>query len=392
MRKIFVLEDTFKEVLKKKGIDKMKKIALFTIVLLMAIILSPNFSNAATVTVSTEDDLRSKIDNASEGDIIQLTTDIALTKPLDIKEKTLTIDGNGFSIFKNATTWAPDGSNATLITAGLSSKITLYNLTLKNSEKYGAQAYNGGYLVLDGVTIYDCGYGGVLVNAGTVEIKNLNLKHNGLENSNNGIEIAKGKEIDDSHGSNQPKVIMNGVLNSTETTNVIYLATNDKLTEFTVDNTENTENKILLSGNKVVVTNQNNEVIFESNENNQIQLEGETFAANVTITINLNDKVATVVVQEGTLITADELTSKIDLATLDLTNYTIAGYFTNAEYTTEFDFTKPITTDTVVYAKLDEIKQKDETPKTGIENNIGIALFIIALSTIALIALKRKNI
>ena len=84
----------------------MKKIALFIILLLMIIIFCPSFSNAAIITVGNEEDLRSKIETASQGDVIKLTTDIALTRPLDIKEKTLTIDGNGFSIFKNASIWS----------------------------------------------------------------------------------------------------------------------------------------------------------------------------------------------------------------------------------------------------------------------------------------------
>lgn len=380
----------------------MRKISLLitVLILLMSVIFIPNFSNAETREVNNEETLRSAIESSSEGDIIKLTTDISLSKPLELSEENITIDGDGFSISKNESDWSTTSSNGSLITAGISAKLTLSNITLKNSEKYGVQAYNGGYVVLDGVTISDCGYGGVLVNAGTVEIRNLSLGHNGLEASNNGIEIAKGREIDDSHGSNQPKLIMNGSLESTETTNVIYLASNDDLTEFEIENTENTINKVLVSGNKVVVTDENNDVIFESNENDKIQLEGETFAQNITITINLMDQTTTVVVPEGTLLTAEELTAKIDLSVLGLSDYTLTGFFTDPEYTAEVDFTIPITTNVTIYAKLDlnevpdnnVVEEKDETPKTGIENNIYIVLFALATSTIILITFKRKGI
>ncbi len=373
-----------------------KKISLL-IIALLTILLIPNFVSAKTTTVGTDEELRNAIEGAEEGEIIKLTTDIALIKPIEISEKNLTIDGNGFSITRNAENWTANGSNATLITSGIKAKVTLSNVTLKNSPKYGAQAYNGGYLILDGVTANDNAYGGILVNAGTVEIRRLSLGHNGLEDSNNGIEIAKGKEISDAEGSNQPKLIMNGSLTSTETNNVIYLATNDNLTEFAVENTDNTTNKVLLNGNKVVVTDKNNNVIFESNDNNKIQLQGSNYAKNITLTINLNDKTTKVTVQEKTTLTKEQLISKIDLADLGLDKYTIVDFYTDKEYKSAFDFKNEITEDTTIYAKL-KLKEtstnneKDKTPKTGIECNIDIALFTLALSSIALIVFKKKAI
>ncbi len=373
---------------------KFNQIALSIFILLLAIIFVPNFSNATTSTVSSDEELRSAIEKAVDDDVIKLTTDIALIKPIEITGKRITINGNGFSISKNDNNWSDNGSNATLITSGIDAKVTLSNITLKNSKKYGAQAYNGGYLVLDNVTATDNGYGGILVNAGTVEIKKLSLGHNGLENSNNGIEIAKGKEIPDSEQSNQPKLIMNGELTSTQTENVIYLASNDKLTEFSVENTDSTKDNIYLSGNKVIVTNEKNEVKFESNENDNVQLEGDNFEKNITITVNLNDKTATVTVKENTVLTKEDLTSKIDLASLGLSNYSITDFYTDAEYKTEFNFENPITTDTTIYAKLklNATPEKDTSPKTGSEDIIGIALFTMALSAIALTVLKGKDI
>lgn len=303
-----------------------KKTILLLLVLVIAILFSSNFSKAATVTASNEDELIEKIKNASNGDIIELTTSIILTKPLEITGKEITIDGNGFTISRVAENWTPNGSNSSLITAGLTgTKVTLKDMTLKNSAKYGAQSYNGAYLILDGVTIADCEYGGVLANAGTVEVRNLTLHHNGKENSNNGIEIAKGKELD--NAESLPELIMNGKLTSTENTNVIYLAENDDLTEFKVSNTETSENKIFVSGQKVVVTDQNNNIIFTSNENNLLQMNGEEF--------------------------------------------------------------KP--TPSTPEQPEQPAPEKDTTPKTGIENNIGIAIFVIAISSIAVTILNKKE-
>ena len=71
---------------------------------------------------------------------------------------------------------------------------------------------------------------------------------------------------------------MNGTLTSEKDTNVIYIATNnDKLTNFEVKNTENTVDKILVDGNKVVITDPNNKVLFESNENSDISFEGDSY-------------------------------------------------------------------------------------------------------------------
>lgn len=144
---------------------------------------------------------------------------------------------------------------------------------MTNSVKYGVQSYNGGHVILHGVTISNCGYGGVLVNAGTIEIKNLTLNRNGSK-SNNGIELAKGYSVDT--GENEPTIIMNGKLNSTETENVIYIAINDTLSTFAVENTETSENKLFINGSRVVVTDKTGNVLYVSNES-KVEMSGEQY-------------------------------------------------------------------------------------------------------------------
>lgn len=396
-----------------------KKIILFLLLLTVALFFKPIFSNATTTTVSSESDLLEAIENASDGDVIELTTNIILTKPIAITGKTLTIDGNGNTISRIDTNWTPDGNNSTLITAGLTgTRVNLVNLTLKDSEKYGVQAYDGAYVSLDGVTISNCGYGGVLVNAGTVEVKNLILYKNG-QYSNNGIEIAKGNGVY-TEGTN-PKLIMNGTISSTEKENVIYLAVNDKLAEFELENTENTVNKILASGNKVVVTDENNNVLYESNVSDTVTIEGENYVQNVTITINLMEQSITMTVKDGTIITKENVEAKINLETLGLGNYTLVDFYSDAEYMAPFDFTKPVTANTSIYAKLNLIENnndnnntdddnntttnndnntqnnqtvgpKDETPKTGVENHLGISASVVIISIIGLALLRRKKL
>ena len=240
-----------------------KKIISFLMISLMIFILSPNFSNAKTTQVGTEDDLVNTIKDAQSGDVISLSASIELTKPIEIVDKNITINGNGFTISRNTNNWTPNDNNGTLITAGAGTTLNLLNLNLTNSQKYGVQAYNGGYVILDNVTISNCAYGGVLVNAGTVEVKNLNLKKNGGEGYNNGIEIAKGQNIGD---DKQPVLKMNGTLSSTETDQVIYVDINDPVAGFEIVNAEDSPNKVLLNGNKLVVTDENNEILYTSNE------------------------------------------------------------------------------------------------------------------------------
>ena len=88
---------------------------------------------------------------------------------------------------------------------------------------------------------------------------------------------------------------MNGHLTSTESDNVVYIATNNPaLTTFDVENTDTSDYKILVQGNKVVRTDENNEVLYVSNENSSVKTEGDTFIPNVIVTVSLLDKAVTI--------------------------------------------------------------------------------------------------
>ena len=368
-----------------------KRIILFFVALaLFAIIFTPTVSNADTTQINSEDSLIEAINTATDEDIIQLTTSIELTRPLEITNKTITINGNGNTISRNTNNWSANGANATLITAGIESEVTLTNLNLTNSAKYGAQAYNGGYLILDNVTIGDCEFGGVLVNAGTLEIIDLFLQKNG-QSSNNGIEIAKSSTISES--DNEPTLIMNGRLSSTQTENVIYLAVDDDLATFNIVNKENTINKILGDGNRVVITDQNNNVIYESNISEGLDIAGQTYVENIVITVYLMDQNISFTVPQGTILTKAQIEERINLETLGLTGYAIEEFFTDEAYTTVYNFETPFADSTTLYAKLVtiEMQPKDVSPKTGIEDYLGIPVLVIVISVVGIVTLKRKE-
>lgn len=308
----------------------LKRITLFLITLFIAFIFTTNFTNAASTTVvNTEDELVNAINNASEGDIIELSTNISLKRPIEITGKTITINAKGNIITREETNWSPNGSNGSLITAGSGSKLTLVNATLKDAQKYGLQAYDGGYIIVNNVTIANCGFGGILVNGGTLEVKELHLQKNGTPN-NNGIEIAKGDAVASVH---IPTVIMNGTISSTEKENVIYVAENNpNLNKFEVKNTSSTTHKILINDNKIVLTDKNNTILYTSNEVKNVEVTGENYVEKAPV--------------------IDETEDKIE----------------------------------------DEKDKKDETPKTGIETHLIFAILVATLSTISIITLRKKEI
>lgn len=370
------------------------KLILFLSVLFLSLLLIPNFISAETTyTVDNATDLEAKVSEAETGDIISLSENIALINPIEVTGKSITINGNGYTISRNTTNWSNEGLNGTLITVGGNgATLTLTNLNLTGSARYGAQAYNGGRLILDNVTVADNEYGGILVNGGTLEIRNLTLYNNREPGEgNNGIEIGQGQDV-----TTTPKLIMNGTLSSTETKNVIYLSDDEGLTAFEVENAEGTVDRIYMSDNKVIVTDENNEFLFESNSNPNVDIDGTDYVENVAVTVILNDKSTVLSIKPGTLLTKEMLISRIDLEALELSNYTIADFYSDEEYTEVFNFEDPITGATTIYAKLNLIEEdetpevpKDETPKTGDSNIVlEIAMSILAISTVAFIIKK----
>ena len=392
------------------------KIALFFVLVLAVMLLIPSISNAAEITINEGDDLVQAVLNAETNSTITLNTDVEISKVMDIAGKTLTIDGNGHTISGDVEAIkATNLPNQTLIASSTGSTITLKDVTLTSSPKYGAQAYNGGKLILDNVYIYGCNYGGVLNNGGVVEIRDLTLGHNGQAGSNNGIEIGKGSSL---AGSNiEPVLVMNGTLTSEQTENVIYVAENDEITSFEVQNIlDTTSDRLYLDGNKIIVTDKDNFVKFESNSSDRVtadNTDGDEFIPNPIVTLDvMNMDSIKFEVKIGSELTKEDLASRIDLTG---TNYQIDGFYIDEAYTTSFDFKGEIDGDVTIYVKLteagpieepenpseekpaeevpaeEEKGEKDETPKTGVSNYIVIASAIAVVSLATIVVIKKKN-
>lgn len=383
----------------------MKKTMRFTVLLvILALIVCfmPNMSNATTTPVNDETTLLNAITNAGEGDEIVLENDITITAPIGISGKNIVINGNGNAIIGNY----PGGSgNQSLITSsGTGTSVELKNLTLKNSPKYGVQAYDGGYVKLNGVSIFDCTFGGVLVNAGTVEIVDLDLGFNGENGVNNGIEISKSQYVT---SQNEPVIKMNGTLSSTETENVIRFASdaNDATTSFSIENTATTTNKILMSSDRLVVTDEDNRVLFESNEKKPgtDATGNDVYVANPVVKLVIKNSNQTVEfdVTSGTILDKASVISRIDLQDLGLSSYEIEGFYADENYTQAFDFNNPITTDTKIYVNVSEVdgatnevatsEEKDDTPKTGVNHYLGIVVLVAGISIFSIAVVNRKS-
>ena len=375
------------------------KIMLFLAFIMLAVLCIPSISNAAsTETATDESTLISAIQNVDDGGTVEIQNNITVTAPIVI-QKELTIDGNGYTI-SGSTDWTSTSGNQTMFTAQLSAgKLTLKDINLNNGPKYGVQSYDGATVILNNVSITGFRYGGVLVNGGYVEVIDLHLGYNGT-NANNGIEIDKGASA-----TNNPTLVMNGTLTSDSKENVVRPANNGYLTEFTVTNTESTTNKIVIAGDKVVLTDKNNNVISESEIPNTVTPNTDE-AKKVIITLMVRGKTAKqITIDEGSTITEDLLKSDITVEQ----GYEIDGFYTDEEYTKVFDFATPLNADITIYAKISEISQelpeepkdqeetdntennKDNVPKTGVENYLGIAILALITAFMGIIYLKKKD-
>lgn len=361
---------------------KTVKIMLILTFALLALLCIPSFSNAAaTETATDESTLKSAIENVDDGGTVEIQNNITVTGPIVVQKK-LTIDGNGYTI-SGSTDWTSTSGNQTMFTAQLGAgHLTLKDIDLNNGPKYGVQAYDGATVILNNVSITGFRYGGVLVNGGNLEIIDLHLGTNGT-GTNNGIEIDKGAAA-----TNNPTLTMNGTLSSDSTENVVRPADNGNLTEFTVTNTENTTNKIVIAGDKVVLTDENNNVISESAIPESVTTNTDE-AKKVIVTLMIGGEAAKqITVDEGATITADLLKEDVKIEE----GYEIEGFYTEQEYKNKFDFDTKLTADTTIYARIAEIKaeepekpaeptpDKDDVPKTGVENYLGVAVMAIVAS------------
>ena len=116
------------------------------------------------------------------------------------------------------------------------------------------------------------------------------------------------------------------------------------------------------------------------------------------------EAVKQITIDKGATVTAELLKGYIAVDE----GYEVVGFYTNQEYTDEFDFTKTLDADATIYARIGEIPQepeekpipeepkpdndeKDDVPKTGVENYIGIAVLAMVVSAGAFFYTKKRD-
>lgn len=257
----------------------MKKIMMFVVVVMTALVFMPNvFAEETTVNDATN--LKTALESGQSvklGENIELDATNADEFPIEIKTGSVTIDGDGHTISVINSTGDTSG-NKTIITVMNGASATITNLTLKDSPKYGIQAFDGGKVTVDNVTIENCNYGAILVNGGDLTVKKLDMKNNGTEGKN-GIEIGKAEDV-----TSTPKVTLDGTITSDNQNGYITVATNDDLKEFGVESTEESEEKLQVKDGHVVIIDKDGKVIAESNAKDGVTVEGETYVEPTPVT------------------------------------------------------------------------------------------------------------
>lgn len=264
---------------------KIRKIAFLLVIGLGFFMPIVNTNAKESVKVANKEELKEAVLSASNGDVIELTDNIKLDSQDDsiaVSGKEITIDGAGFTItgWRDDEIEKPSGNQSIIVALQIGAVVHLKNVKLVDSQKYGVQAYDGGYIDLDNVEINNCRYGAILVNAGTVEIINLKLGSNG-ESANNGIEVSKSVNI--TNPDSVPSIVMNGTITSALKDNVIRFADddNDATTGFIIVNKETSVDKILVNDTTVVITDKNNEIKFVSNELKEgTEIKGDDYVPN----------------------------------------------------------------------------------------------------------------
>lgn len=245
----------------------MKKFVSMVVAIALVFVPFMSVNAAEPVKVGTEAELIAAL--AQEGTVsIVLTGDIDVTQPLYATSE-VTIDGAGFTLDgTNIVPQATDGSNKTIITVQPGGELELTNIKLVNAPKYGVQAYNGGAVLLNGVTIQNCNYGAVLINGGIVVIQDLTMIKNGnFENGNtgNGIEIGKGTAV-----TEDPYLVLDGTFTAQDQDTVLWIAENDQLVndenaKIMFGHTETSEYTLSLENNALVAKDADGTVVASSN-------------------------------------------------------------------------------------------------------------------------------
>ncbi len=332
--------------------------------------------------VGTAEELK----NAIEKDTcstIRLTDNIEVSEHLEVKRK-LTIEGNGKTI-KGSDEWYSKtkdelkqlGGNHAIISALDGGELTLENLNLTHSPKQGAQAFGTGKLILEGVTISDCKYSGLIANGGTIIIRDVTL------NTNVGIEVGKSAS---NTNPKEPEIIMNGTIEASSQT--ILRMDPDTPSNLTIKNEEGTKDHIYADGDKVVFTDENNTILYESapiSSGKQIEAaEGEETVTIHKVTIKYGEKSEIIAVLEnGKLADIDLSHIKNALEGMQFVNFT-------TEDGKAYDENSVVTADITLIANYKTIEKPAEQANPNTADTIIYSVIAVVIAALGLTFTYKK--
>lgn len=231
----------------------MKKLKLFLGLFISAFMVVPFMEVNAKTVVTNEEDLQAAL-SGTDSEIL-LGADIKINGPLSVT-KDVTIDGDDqWGITANYTS---TNGNQTILTANPGATLTLKNIVLSNSPKYGVQAYNGGVVVLDQVRIQNSGYGAALINGGgKIIARGLTLWDNAY-----GIEFGLGDVA-----TGTPTLVVDGQLDFTKQTkgDKLYVALEDNVTKVNVETTTNAPYQVSYENGVFSLTDTEGNAVASSN-------------------------------------------------------------------------------------------------------------------------------
>ena len=179
----------------------------------------------ATTGTGCYSTIQAAIDASANGDEIEIQSDITVSQQVNVN-KDVTIDGNGFTISPTFT----KTNNSNNSTFGIhSSGVTIKNLTVDGTlgtNLHGINIYMVSNILLDGVSILNNDYAGIVVNGSIVTVNNILTAGNGWY----GINIDQGSGV-----TTEAKLTVNGTSSHNETYHILM---DDKSKDVSVVDTE----------------------------------------------------------------------------------------------------------------------------------------------------------
>ena len=195
----------------------------------------------ATTGTGCYSTIQAAIDASANGDVIEIQSDITVGQRVNAN-KDVTINGNGFTV--NPTFTKTDNSNNAVFGV-TSSGVTISNLVIDGAlgtNLHGINVYVSTGVLLDGVSVLNNDYAGIVVNGSIVTVNNIVTSGNGW----GGINVDQGSGV-----TSEARLIINGISSHNE---AIHIWLDDTTKNVSVQDTNPKQYTYQDYGNRRVYT------------------------------------------------------------------------------------------------------------------------------------------